>query len=209
LAQACLATGKEAEAREIFRQVAAENHEDRNMIAKVQSIYTKAGKEEDGQALLAEVGKEIVELNNRGVLAARNGDVEGSVKLLMEAAERVPNLQFLVNATKAIFTLLDQKGWDADLARRGLRYLQTGASEGHAQCAGDLGTRAVPAGRAQVRRGYRLAGQRSPPGRGAGGVGSSGSGRRGVRPQRHLLTSLALLAGGHPEQQFIEEHSGR
>ena len=124
LAQACLATGKEEEAREIFRQVAAENHEDRNMIAKVQSIYTKAGKEEDGQALLAEVGREIVDLNNRGVLAARNGDVEGSVKLLIEAAERVPNLQFLVNATKAIFTLLDQKGWDADLARRGLRYLQ-------------------------------------------------------------------------------------
>ncbi|HCV13486.1 MAG TPA: response regulator, partial [Candidatus Accumulibacter sp.] len=74
--------------------------------------------------LLAEVGKEIVELNNRGVLAARKGDVEGSVKLLIEAAERVPNLQFLVNATKAIFTLLEQKGWDADLARRGLRYLQ-------------------------------------------------------------------------------------
>lgn len=124
LAQACLATGKDEEAREIFRQVAAENHEDRSMIAKVQSIYTKAGKEGDGQALLAEVGKAIVELNNRGVLAARNGDVEGSVKLLIEAAERVPNLQFLVNATKAIFTLLDQKGWDADLARRGLRYLQ-------------------------------------------------------------------------------------
>jgi hypothetical protein len=94
------------------------------MIAKVQGIYSKAGREADGQALLADVGREIVELNNRGVLAARQGDVEGSVKLLMEAAERVPNLQFLVNATKAIFTLLDRKGWDADLARRGLRYLQ-------------------------------------------------------------------------------------
>ncbi|EXI92348.1 MAG: Chemotaxis protein CheY [Candidatus Accumulibacter sp. BA-94] len=124
LAEACLATGKEEEAREIFRQVAAENHEDRNVIAKVQRIYTNAGREADGQALLAEVGREIVELNNRGVLAARNGDVEASVKLLIEAAERVPNLQFLVNATKAIFTLLDRKGWDTDLARRGLRYLQ-------------------------------------------------------------------------------------
>jgi len=124
LAQACLATGDETSARDILRQVAAENHEDRHMIANVQGIYAKAGKERDGQALLAEVGKEIVELNNRGVLAARRGDVEGSVKLLMEAAERVPNLQFLINATKAIFTLLDIKGWDPALARRGLRYLQ-------------------------------------------------------------------------------------
>lgn len=124
LAQACLATGNEAAAQEIVRKVAAENHENRAMIAQVQSIYTKAGKEENGQELLAQVGREIVELNNRGVLAARSGDVQGSVQLLMEAAERVPNLQFLVNATKAIFTLLEIKGWDTNLAKRGLRYLE-------------------------------------------------------------------------------------
>ncbi|MBL8424950.1 MAG: response regulator [Candidatus Accumulibacter phosphatis] len=124
LAQACLATGNEAAAQEIVRKVAAENHENRAMIAQVQSIYTKAGMEQNGQELLAQVGREIVELNNRGVLAARSGDVQGSVQLLMEAAERVPNLQFLVNATKAIFTLLEIKGWDANLAKRGLRYLE-------------------------------------------------------------------------------------
>lgn len=123
LAQACLVTGNEATAQEIVRQVAAENHEDRAMIAQVQSIYRKAGKAENGQELLAQVGREIVELNNRGVLAARSGDVQGSVQLLVEAAERVPNLQFLVNATKAIFTLLELNGWDPTLAKRGLRYL--------------------------------------------------------------------------------------
>ena len=36
----------------------------------------------------------------------------------------MPNLQFLVNAAKAIYTLMDQKGWDADLAARALDYLQ-------------------------------------------------------------------------------------
>ena len=44
--------------------------------------------------------------------------------MLIEAAERVPNLQFLVNASKAIFTLLDRKGWNEDMAKRALRYLQ-------------------------------------------------------------------------------------
>ena len=94
------------------------------LIDQVQSLYARVGKEDEGRALLAQVGREIVELNNRGVLAARRGDVEGSVKLLVEAAERIPNLQFLVNATKAIFTLLDRRGWDPALARRGLRFLQ-------------------------------------------------------------------------------------
>ena len=125
LAHACLATGDEASAQEVVRKVAAENHEDRATIARIQGIYAKTGKEKNGQALLAQVGKEIVELNNRGVLAARSGDLEGSVQLLMEAAERVPNLQFLVNATKAICTLLELKGWNPALAKRALGYLQT------------------------------------------------------------------------------------
>ena len=73
---------------------------------------------------LRPVGKEIVDLNNRGVMAARSGDLEGAVKLLIQAAEQVPNLQFLVNAAKAIYTLMDQKGWDAELAARALDYLQ-------------------------------------------------------------------------------------
>jgi len=94
------------------------------MIAQIESIYAKTGNEVTGQALLAQVGKEIVDLNNRGVLAARSGDLDGSVKLLIEAAERVPNLQFLVNASKAIFTLLELKGWNPALAKRGLGYLQ-------------------------------------------------------------------------------------
>ena len=124
LAHACLAAGDEANAQAILGKVAAENHEDRGMIAQIQGVFAKTGKEESGQALLAKVGREIVELNNRGVLAARSGDLEAAVRMLIEAAERVPNLQFLVNASKAIFTLLARKGWDEDMANRGLRYLQ-------------------------------------------------------------------------------------
>ena len=63
-------------------------------------------------------------MNNRELLAARSGDIEAAVRMMIEAAERVPNLQFLVNASKAIFTLLARKGWDENMAARGLRYLQ-------------------------------------------------------------------------------------
>lgn len=124
LAHACMAAGEDARAQEILGKVAAENHEDRDMIAQIQGVFAKTGKEEAGQTLLAKVGREIVELNNRGVLAARSGNIEASVQMLIEAAERVPNQQFLVNATKAIFTLLARKGWNEDMANRALRYLQ-------------------------------------------------------------------------------------
>ena len=94
------------------------------MIAQIQGVFAKTGNEEAGQSMLAQVGREIVELNNRGVLAARSGDLVNSVQMLIEAVERVPNMQFLVNASKAIFTLLDRKGWNDDMAQRGIRYLQ-------------------------------------------------------------------------------------
>ncbi len=123
LAHACYATGKEEEATILMRQVAAENNEDPHLMEHINTVFEKTGQADAGKALLDQVSKEIVELNNRGVLAARSGDLEGAVQLLIQAAEKVPNLQFLVNAAKAIFTLLDQRGWDHDLAAKGSEYL--------------------------------------------------------------------------------------
>ncbi|UCV22866.1 MULTISPECIES: tetratricopeptide repeat protein [Azonexaceae] len=124
LAHACYATGKEGEATKIMRQVAAENHEDKNLIDHITSVFEKTGQPDAGKAMLEQVGKEIVELNNKGVMAARSGDLEGAVQLLIQAVEQVPNLQFLVNAAKAIYALMDKNGWDAELAARALDYLQ-------------------------------------------------------------------------------------
>ena len=44
--------------------------------------------------------------------------------MLIQAAEQVPNLQFLVNAAKAICALMDKKGWHEELSARANDYLQ-------------------------------------------------------------------------------------
>ena len=124
LAHACLQAGKVEDAHRILRKVAAENNDDPRLIEQITRVYEKTGHAEAGKAMLDQVGAEIIELNNRGVLAARSGDLEGAVQLLIQAAEQVPNLQFLVNAAKAIFTLLDKKGWDEELAEKGRNYLE-------------------------------------------------------------------------------------
>jgi len=124
LAHACYATGKEGDAARIMRQVAAENHEDSHLIDHISSVFEKTGQLAAGKLLLDEVGQEIIALNNKGVMAARSGDLEGAVQLLIQAAEQVPNLQFLVNAAKAIYALMDKKGWDTELAARAQDYLQ-------------------------------------------------------------------------------------
>lgn len=94
------------------------------MIARIEGVFARTGNAEAGRELLDAVGREIVEVNNRGVMAARAGDLEGAVRLLVEAAERVPSVQFLVNAAKAICALMDRRGWREDLAEQAHRYLE-------------------------------------------------------------------------------------
>ncbi len=123
LAHACYATGNELDGARIMRQVAAENNDDTHLIGRITEIFARTGQAEAGKALLDQVSREIVELNNRGVMAARSGDLDGAVDMLMQAVNKVPSVQFLVNATKAICTLMDKRGWDADLATRAREYL--------------------------------------------------------------------------------------
>jgi hypothetical protein len=95
--------------------VAAENNEDQHLLGQIDQVFAKTGHADAGKELMEQVSREIVELNNQGVMAARSGDFEGSVKLLIQAADQVPSLQFLINAAKAIFTLLDRKGWAGNI----------------------------------------------------------------------------------------------
>lgn len=127
LAHACLSAGQEEKAMELLRQVAAEHNEDRSVIAHIEEVFEKTGRAEAGRALLDSVTAQIVELNNQGVEAARGGDLDTSIRLLMAAADKIPNIQFLSNAAKAIFTYLDQKGWEAEggeLSQRAIGYLK-------------------------------------------------------------------------------------
>lgn len=123
LAHACLATGQADKGKEILRQVAAEHQDNPAILGRMEQVFDKTDHSEVGKELLQEVSKEIIAINNRGVLMAREGNLEGSVELLSQAADRIPNVQFLVNAASAIFTLLDRQGWRPGLAERGLSYL--------------------------------------------------------------------------------------
>ncbi len=123
LAQACLANGDEGMAQNLLTRIAAENHENRNMIAHIEGVFSKTGKETVGQALLAQVGREVVELNKLGELDTADSTNEMSLTKIVEAARRIPSLQFLLNASNAIFTQLDQKGWNEELAGQALEFL--------------------------------------------------------------------------------------
>lgn len=124
LAHTLLSGGKTEIGHSLLRDIASAHHDSLRVIQRVKSIFVQHDQADAGQELMSSVNDEIVELNNRGVLAARSGDLQKAVELLTETADRVPNIQFLVNAAKAIFTYINQHGWDDTLAQQGISYLR-------------------------------------------------------------------------------------
>lgn len=129
LANACLGTERTEAAQNILRQAATENHGDPLLTDHIRDVYQAHGQSEAGLELLASVDAEMIRLNNEGVLAARSGDLAGAVDMLCRTADQAPNVQFLINAAKAIFTYLDRQGWDDALGQRGLHYLERAADK--------------------------------------------------------------------------------
>jgi tetratricopeptide (TPR) repeat protein len=123
LAEACFGGGRGEEARDILRQVAYESVDDAGVRNQIEQVFSRAGDPAGGRALLEQVSRDIGGAQAASEEAARSGDLAGSLEALCRHADRIPNVQFLVNAANAVFALMDQQGWKNDLAEHGLRYL--------------------------------------------------------------------------------------
>lgn len=124
LAKACFAHGKEEEAKGLIETLVQNNHESQALIQKAKQVFEEAGKGAEGSVLVDDSVKSIIQLNNQGVLKAQQGDLEGSVKLLTEAAARMPeNVQIVLNAAQALLVHIDKLGWNDSYMMSARRYL--------------------------------------------------------------------------------------
>ena len=123
LAQAALVAGEKETAQHLVRQLIAENPDDATLHQMIENAFERAGDAETGRQLLESVSTEIGRIDREGETSVLQGDLEGSVELLTQAADRMPNLKFLVSAANAIFKLLDRRGWSQEAGERGLYYL--------------------------------------------------------------------------------------
>lgn len=130
LAKACFAHGKDEEAKSLIEKLVRNNHDSTALIAKAKQVFEEAGKGDEGRALVDGNVKEIIQLNNQGVLKAKEGDLDGSVQLLTEAAEKMPgNLQIILNAAQALLVHIDQRGWNEGYMVSARHYLDVARSK--------------------------------------------------------------------------------
>lgn len=124
LASACLENGRDDDAKQIVEHLVRSNHDSAALIQKAKQVYVNAGRGTEGNALIDGSVKSIIALNNEGVRKAQQGDLEGSVRLLTEAAEKLPdNMQIVLNAAQALLVYIDKRGWSETFMESAQHYL--------------------------------------------------------------------------------------
>lgn len=113
LARACLQHGREDEAIDIVDELVRNNHENAALIERAKAVYANAGMAEQGSILVEDSVKNVIQINNQGVLRAQQGDLDGAVELLTEAAAKLSgNMQVVLNAAQALLVHVRERGWN-------------------------------------------------------------------------------------------------
>lgn len=124
LAEACYRGGQEAVAEGIVRKVLRNKNEDATILDRVSGLYESLGKPELGRELLDQTNADLVSINNRAVVMARQGDLDGAVQLFIQAVSDMPsNIQVTLNAINALLAYINTKGWHASYMQLAKEYL--------------------------------------------------------------------------------------
>ncbi|MBV8657744.1 MAG: response regulator [Burkholderiales bacterium] len=123
-AETCYQLGEDAEAQGIVEKLIRNHHEDIEVLDRVQRMYDDIGRAEQGQQMIEDNARAIVEINNEAVRMAQAGDLEGAVQKFVEAVEEMPaNVQVMLNAVNAMLAYVARKGWHDEYMGSAMAYL--------------------------------------------------------------------------------------
>jgi DNA-binding NarL/FixJ family response regulator len=118
LARTCLNNGMEEGAGDVVRDV-MKNAANGAALARAMTMMEQAGHGELAQKLAQESRQQVVDLVASGAARARDGDYQGAVELMLEAAAKTPdNPQVAFNAALAVLKHLEHLGWDDKLGQQ-------------------------------------------------------------------------------------------
>jgi tetratricopeptide (TPR) repeat protein len=135
-AQACYENGNETMGNSIVSDLIKNNHEDKALMQQAERTFEAIGRKDFGKNLIKDSAGEIIHLNNLAVRKAQQGDLEGAIAMLKDAATKLPNnMQIVLNVAHALLVYTDKNGWDPDYMADAKRYLEKARSRdpGHAK----------------------------------------------------------------------------
>jgi len=124
LLRACLAVGDIEQAMHIAKSLIRNNHDDDHLLEEIKTAFREANLDIDTQTFVHDIRHEIVQLNNRGVELARNGQIPEAIKLFEETANSNPgNKTINLNAARVLILQMQRAGKKNDQLQRAREYL--------------------------------------------------------------------------------------
>lgn len=125
MARACSSQGDKERANELLHQAVRNNHAEDAFLKEVGAAFEELGLENDPKALIAEIRKEIVQINNKGVQLAKSGSLSEAVGLFEEAAEGMSGNKVVnLNAARVYIMQMQEQGVDPTSLGKAREYLE-------------------------------------------------------------------------------------
>ncbi len=119
LTETFLANGKADAAQEIVEKLVSNNHDNQELLDKVNQIYNTSESEQDPSDLVASVRKEITAINNKGVKLLEAGNIDDAIGLFDQALARGPSNQAInINSAQAYLMKIKTDGKDVTLLEK-------------------------------------------------------------------------------------------
>jgi Flp pilus assembly protein TadD len=122
-------TASNGKACGLLRDVVKNNHENVEISSQIQAVFESEQLGAEGLALVNESRQEVININNHGVMLAKNGELQEAAKLLRQAVENLPNNEVIImNLCGLLISLMNKEG-KSDLMLREVKDLLARVSE--------------------------------------------------------------------------------
>jgi len=117
LAHAQLRLGQKEKACQTLSQVVKNNHENSDLTRAIESVFEQENMADVGRALVQASRQEVTEINNQGVLLAKQGAFAPGAQLLRSALDKLPGSEvLLINLCGLLIAQMNRDGYRHDLA---------------------------------------------------------------------------------------------
>lgn len=125
MAKACSHTGDEITAKQILQQTASNNHTNPEILKDISDTLGDLKLEDNPEAFVSRIRKDIVKLNNDGAQLVRGGKLTEAMKLFEDAAEGMSaNIIVNMNAARTFLMYMENHGKENGLSAKLEKYLK-------------------------------------------------------------------------------------
>jgi len=125
LARIASQVGDTEKAKALLTAAIQNNHDDEEFLQSITATLDEAGLADNPVDFVADLKKEVVEMNNRGVKLLQKGELSMAVDVFREAGERMPSNRIInVNAARAMLMMMEKNGAKTEALGQIRKYLE-------------------------------------------------------------------------------------